>query len=42
MVNEIPHRSDDEADRIEGEITLGEASRNMKICKSPGTDGFCA
>ena len=35
--------NDEEAERIEGEITLNEASmalRNMKHSKSPGTDGF--
>ena len=43
MVNEIPHLNDDEADKIEGEITSEEASvalQNMKNCKSPG--GFSA
>ena len=37
--------NDEEAERIEGEITLNEASvalRNMKHSKSPGTDGFNA
>ena len=45
MVTEIPHSNDEEAERIEGEITLNEASmalRNMKHSKSPGTDGFNA
>ncbi len=45
MVTEIPHLNDEEAERIEGEITLNEASmalRNMKHSKSPGTDGFNA
>ena len=45
MVNEIPHLNDDEADKIEGEITSEEASvalQNMKNCKSPGTGGFSA
>ena len=45
MVNEIPRLSDDEVDRIEGEIILDEASsvlRNMHNCKSPGTDGYNA
>ena len=43
MVAEIPHLNDDEAERIEGEITLNEASValwDMKHSKSPGTDGF--
>ena len=43
MVTEIPHLNDEEAERIEGEITLNEASmalRNMKHSKSSGTDGF--
>ena len=43
MFTEIPHLKDVEAVRIEGEITLNEASmalRNMKHSKSPGTDGF--
>ena len=45
MVTEIPHLNDEEAERIEGEITLNEASmalRNMKHSNSPGTDGFNA
>ena len=45
MVTEIPHLNDAEAERIEVEITLNEASmalRNMKHSKSPGTDGFNA
>ena len=45
MVTEIPHLNDEEAERIEGEVTLNEASmalRNMKHSKSPGTDGFNA
>ena len=45
MVTEIPHFNDEEAERLEGEITLNEASialRNMKHSKSPGTDGFNA
>ena len=45
MVNEIPHLNDDEAEWIESEITSEEASvalKNMKNCKSPGTDGFSA
>ena len=45
MVTEIPHLNDEEAERIEGEITLNEASvalRNIKHSKSPGTDGFNA
>ena len=45
MVTEIPHLNDEEAERIEGEITLNEASmalRNMKHSKSTGTDGFNA
>ena len=45
MITEIPHFSDEETERIEGEITLNEASialRNMKHSKSPGTDGFNA
>ena len=45
MVTEIPHLNDAEAERIEGEITLNEASmalRNMKHSKSPGTDVFNA
>ena len=45
MVTKIPHLSDEEAERTEGEITLNEASialRNIKHSKSPGTDGFNA
>ncbi len=45
MVTEIPHLKDEEAERIEGEITLNEASmalRNMKHSKSPATDGLNA
>ena len=45
MVTKIPHLNDEEVERIEGEITLNEASmalRNMKHSKSPGTDGFNA
>ena len=45
MVTEIPHLNEEETDRIEGEITLNEASvalRNMKHSKRPGTDGFNA
>ena len=45
MVTEIPHLNDDEAEGIEGEINLNEASmalRNMKHSKSPGTDGVNA
>ena len=45
MVTEIPHLNNDEAERIEDEITLNEASvalRNTKHYKNPGTDGFSA
>ena len=47
MVNEIPRLSDDEADRIEVEITLYQAStssvpRNINNCNSSGADGFSA
>ena len=45
MVTEIPHLKDEEAERIDGEITLNEASmafRNMKHSKSPATDGLNA
>ena len=44
-VTEIPHLNDEEAEWLEGEITLNEASvalRNIKRPKSPGTDGFNA
>ena len=43
MVAEIPRLNDDEAERIEGEITVNEASVALwdtKHPKSPGTDGF--
>ena len=45
LVNEIPHLTTFEAEQLEGEITLEEASqalKNMKSFKSPGTDGFSA
>ena len=45
MVTEIQHLNDEEAERIEREITLNEASvalRNIKHSKSLGTDGFNA
>ena len=43
MVTETPHLNNEAAERIEGEITLNEASvalRNMKHYKSPCTGGF--
>ena len=43
IVHTIPTLSDEEANNIEGKITLEEATRalkNMKNNKSPGTVGF--
>lgn len=45
LVNDIPRLSDEEANNLEGEITLNEAGnalKKMKNMKSPGTDGFTA
>ena len=42
-MNNIPSLSEEQAQEIEGEITLGEASealKNMKNNKSLGTEGF--
>jgi hypothetical protein len=41
--DDIPKLSEDEAENLEGELTLSEASRilhNMKSNKSPGSNGF--
>ena len=43
IVHTIPTLSDEEANNIEGKLTLEEATRalkNMKNNNSPGTDGF--
>ena len=45
LVNDLAHLSNDEANTLEGEITLNEASqvlKKMKHSKGPGTDGFTA
>lgn len=45
LVSNIPHLDINEANDLEGEITLEEAGfalKNMKNNKSPGTDGFTA
>lgn len=43
LVTDLPQLNEEEANNLEGEITLYEASqalKNMKNFKSPGTDGF--
>eukprot|EP00745_Piridium_sociabile_P041785 TRINITY_DN8320_c0_g1_i1.p1 TRINITY_DN8320_c0_g1~~TRINITY_DN8320_c0_g1_i1.p1 ORF type:complete len:142 (+),score=9.40 TRINITY_DN8320_c0_g1_i1:123-548(+) len=45
LITDIPHLDFEEANKLEGEITLEEAGTaltNMKNNKSPGIDGFTA